>query len=74
MLLMLRRDQQGSAALEFAIVALPFIMFLLFLLELGYDFFAQVALDYGVQTAARQIQIGNAQGVNTAVRGRDGHY
>src|ERR1700729_1167014 len=62
----LRGDQRGSAALEFAVVALPFITFLVFLLEIGYDFFAQVALDYGVQTSARQIQVGNAQGANTA--------
>jgi len=52
--------------LEFAIVAFPFTIFLVFLLEIGYDFFAQVALNYGVQTAARQIQIGAAQGANTA--------
>jgi Flp pilus assembly protein TadG len=62
----LRGDQRGSAALEFALVALPFIAFLLFLLEIGYDFFAQVALDYGLQTAARRIQIGNAQDADTA--------
>lgn len=62
----LRRDRRGGGALEFAIVALPFITFLVFLLEVGYDFFAQVALDYGVQTAARQIQIGSAQGADTA--------
>jgi Flp pilus assembly protein TadG len=61
----LRSDRTAGAALEFAVVALPFITFLVFLLEIGYDFFAQVALDYGVQTAARQIQVGNAQGANT---------
>ncbi len=44
---------------------MPFITLLLFLLELGYDFFAQISLDYGVQTAARQIQIGQAQDANT---------
>jgi Flp pilus assembly protein TadG len=62
----LRRERRGSTTLEFAVVAFPFIIFLVFLLELGYDFFAQVALNYGVQTAARQIQIGAAQGANTA--------
>jgi Flp pilus assembly protein TadG len=62
----LRRDRSAAAALEFAVVALPFVTLLVFLLEIGYDFFAQVALDYGVQTAARQIQIGKAQGANTA--------
>lgn len=62
----LRRDKRGSTAVEFALVALPLVLFLVFLLELGYDFFAQMALDYGVQSAARQIQIGNAQGSGTA--------
>src|SRR5580700_944896 len=61
-----RGDRRGSTTLEFAIVAFPFTIFLVFLLEIGYDFFAQVALNYGVQTAARQIQIGAAQGANTA--------
>jgi Flp pilus assembly protein TadG len=56
----------GSGSLEFALVALPFITFLVFLLEIGYDLFAQAALDYGVQTAARQIQIGRAQSARTA--------
>jgi Flp pilus assembly protein TadG len=62
----LRRDRRGSGTLEFAIVALPFAMFLVFLSEIGYDFFAQVALDYGLQTAARQVQIGSAQNASTA--------
>ena len=47
-------------------MSLPFIAMLLFLMELGYDFFVQVSLDYGVQTAARQIQIGGAQDANTS--------
>ena len=63
---LLWRDRRGSVALEFAVVALPFITLLVFQVEIGYDFFAQVSLDYGVQTAARQIQIGAAQGANTA--------
>ena len=64
--ILLRHDRRGSVALEFAVVALPFITLLVFLLEIGYDFYAQVSLDYGVQTAAREIQIGAAQGANTA--------
>ena len=46
-------------------VSLPFLTLLLFLVEIGYDFFAQVSLDYGVQTAARQVQIGMAQDAAT---------
>ncbi len=60
------RDRRGSTALEFAVVSLPCVTMLVFLAELGYDFFAQVCLDYGVQTAARQIQIGAAQDASTA--------
>src|ERR1700750_611025 len=61
-----RSDRRGSAAVEFAIVGFPFVLFLVFLLELGYDFYAQMALDYALQSAARQIQIGVAQGAGTA--------
>lgn len=46
-------------------VSLPSIAMLVFLAEIGYDFFAQVCLDYGVQTAARQVQIGKAQDAST---------
>ncbi len=63
---LLWRDRRGAAAVEFAVVSLPFITMLLFLVEIGYDFYAQVALDYGVQAAARQIQIGAAQGATNA--------
>ena len=60
------RARRGAAALEFAVVSLPFLSLLIFLVELGYDFYAQVCLDYGVQAAARQIQIGAAQGATNA--------
>lgn len=60
------RDRRGGVALEFAVVSLPMLTLLVFLVELGYDFFAQVCLDYGVQAAARQIQIGTAQSASTA--------
>lgn len=65
------RDRCGGAALEFALVSLPMLTMLLFLVELGYDFFAQVSLDYGVQSAARQIQIGVAQSSSTAADFQD---
>ena len=63
---LLWRDRRGGVALEFAVVSLPFLAMLVFLMELGFDFYAQVCLDYGVQVAARQIQIGTAQDANTA--------
>lgn len=44
-------------------VALPFLMLLLFVFELSYDLFSQAALDNALQLAARQLQTGNAQNV-----------
>jgi Flp pilus assembly protein TadG len=44
--------------MEFAILAIPFWLFMLFLFELGCDFYVQLALDYAVQEGARQLQTG----------------
>jgi hypothetical protein len=50
--------------LEFAILAIPFFTWLLFIFELSYDLFVQEALDYAVHGAVRQIQTGNATSTN----------
>ena len=55
------QDRRGAAALEFALVAVPAIAFLLFILELSFDLFSQAVLDDALQLAARQIQTGGAQ-------------
>jgi Flp pilus assembly protein TadG len=57
--------RRGAVTLEFAILAVPFFMWILFIFELGYDLFTQEALDAALQSAVRQIQTGNAQGVKT---------
>lgn len=44
-------------------VALPFLMLLLFVFELSYDLFSQSVLDNALQLAGRQLQTGNAQNV-----------
>jgi Flp pilus assembly protein TadG len=54
-------SKRGSTALQFAIVSLPFFLWILFIFELSYDLFTQVALDNGLAQAAREIQTGNAQ-------------
>ncbi len=59
------RSRRGAVTLEFAILAIPFFMWILFIFELGYDLFTQEALDAALQSAVRQIQTGNAQGVKT---------
>jgi Flp pilus assembly protein TadG len=48
----------GATAMEFAILAIPFWLFMLFLFELGCDFYVQLALDYAVQEGARALQTG----------------
>ena len=56
----------GTAALEFALVAPILVLMQIFLIEMGLDLFAQETLDYGLQTAARSVQIGQAQNAGSA--------
>jgi Flp pilus assembly protein TadG len=58
--------RRGNTALEFAIVSLPFIFFLMFLFEIGLDFYFQLALDYTLKEAARQVATGAVPGGVTA--------
>ncbi len=55
------KDERGASAVEFAIVATPFFLFVLGLLGLGLYFFTMSSLEYGVEAAARQIRTGEAQ-------------
>ena len=50
--------RSGAAALEFALVSLPFLGFLLGLMSVALNFYLQFALDYSLQGAVRQVQIG----------------
>lgn len=54
-------DQKGASALEFAIVAAPFIFLMLAIMQIGYVFFANFALDGAVANGARLIRTGQAQ-------------
>ncbi len=58
--------RRGATALEFAILAVPFWLFLLFLFELGMDFYVQLALDYAVQEGARRLQTGGGNAAASA--------
>jgi Flp pilus assembly protein TadG len=55
------KDEQGTSAIEFAIVATPFFLFVLGLIGVGLYFFTMSSLSYGVEAAARQIRTGQAQ-------------
>ena len=49
----LARCRSGVAAIEFAIVALALLTFLLVLIETGMQLLTQAVLDYGVREASR---------------------
>ena len=46
------RDQRGASAVEFAIVSIPFIFILLFILQMGVYYMTQSSLDAGIVQAA----------------------
>ncbi len=61
-----RKAESGATAVEFAMVALPFFMLLLAIIEIGLLFFATQVLETGVESAARLIRTGQAQGFSEA--------
>lgn len=63
----LRKDARaGSAAIEFAMLALPFFYFLFGIIETGVLFFAQSALTNATEDTARMIRTGQIQGALTS--------
>ncbi|MBU1210569.1 MAG: pilus assembly protein [Alphaproteobacteria bacterium] len=62
-----RRDKQGTTAIEFGMVALPFLMFAFGIMGTGLHFFTQNSLEHAVETSARKIRTGQAQQNGTTV-------
>lgn len=56
-----RRDQRGATALEFALIATPFIFMLMSVFDLGLIYMAQVSLDSATAQTARTIRTGQLQ-------------
>jgi Flp pilus assembly protein TadG len=54
-------DQSGFTAVEFAMVALPFLMLLFGIIAIGLFFFTTFSLENAVEGAARLIRTGQAQ-------------
>lgn len=52
------RDEKGVTAVEFALVAFPFLFFIFAIIELGVSFAAQQMLTYAVEDYARQFYTG----------------
>jgi len=55
------RNASGASALEFALVAFPFILLLLAVFEVGIVFSANFSLENAVSEGARLIRTGQAQ-------------
>jgi len=58
---MFRRDNSGASALEFALVAVPLIMLLFGILQVGLIYFGNLALENAASQGARLIRTGQAQ-------------
>jgi hypothetical protein len=54
------RNDEGVAAVEFAIVALPFFLFIFGIIGFGLYFLASTSLEYGAESAARKVRTGEA--------------
>lgn len=49
------RDSSGSSAVEFALVSIPFLFMLLFIVQIGIYYMAKSSLDAGVTQAADML-------------------
>lgn len=59
------KNREGTAAIEFAILAIPFFMLLFAILELAIVFFINSTLNHAVSEAGRQIRTGSFQSCGT---------
>ena len=55
------RDERGASALEFAILALPFLLAMIAVFEYGYVYIVHASLDTALTDTARLIRTGQAQ-------------
>ena len=59
-----RRHQGGATVIEFALIAMPFFLLLMALIEITTSYFAEVQLENGLEVVARQIRTGQIQTQN----------
>lgn len=60
-------DTGGASAIEFAFTAMPFLLFIFGIMITGLQFFTMNSLEHGVESAARLIRTGQAQGNSTTI-------
>jgi Flp pilus assembly protein TadG len=63
----LLRNEDGAAALEFGLVGLPLVFFIIGVVAIGLYYLASIMLDYGAEAAARKIRTGEAEKVSMTV-------
>tara|TARA_B100001179_G_C18395298_1_gene319254 strand:- start:38 stop:607 length:570 start_codon:yes stop_codon:yes gene_type:complete len=56
-----RRDHSGANAIEFALVAAPFLVMLIGLFEVCMIFIATTTLEHGIAEASRRVRTGELQ-------------
>jgi Flp pilus assembly pilin Flp len=55
------KDTEGATAIEFALVSLPFLMFVGGIIGYGHYIFTSNGLEFAVEQAARKVRTGQAQ-------------
>lgn len=63
----LRHDERGTTAIEFAIVAFPFFMFVFGIIGISMHYFVMNSLEKGMDQASRMIRTGQAQSAGWTV-------
>nr|WP_295891899.1 TadE/TadG family type IV pilus assembly protein [uncultured Devosia sp.] len=61
------RNEQGAAAVEFALLIVPLLVLLMGIMEVSMQYFVSGALDAAVQRTARLIRTGQAQTKNMTI-------
>jgi len=56
----LKRDEEGTTAIEFAFVAIPFLAFLFMTIEVAFVYGGTVSLEHALEKSARKIRVGQA--------------
>jgi len=57
----LRGDERGTAAIEFAMVGMPFMMMMFGMVAVGLHFYKTFTIENAIEQAARPIRTGEAQ-------------
>ena len=60
----MQRDENGNTAVEFAMVSVPFLMFIFGLIGISTYFFVMTSLDRGMDKASRDVRTGQSQNAN----------